>query len=90
MQVLYEKNANELIVPASITKVLTALTVLDLVTDLNLCITINSNDCVIGSGASFIPGDQLSVLDALYALLLPSSNVIANALARTFGKLTTD
>ena len=59
-------------------------------TDLNSCITINSHDCVMGSGASIIPGDRLSVLDALYALLLPSSNVIANALARTFGKMIMD
>ena len=43
-------------------------------------------DLVGGSGNYFKEGDIISFEDALYLLLLPSSNVVAQALARTIGR----
>ena len=88
--VLYTKNANEKLFPASLTKIMTAIVVLDksngnyddLVTFSYNAVTrdIDQNSVTIGASA----GDQLSVKDCLYSLLLPSANDAANALAEHF------
>lgn len=84
--VLYEKNAHEAYFPASITKVMTAVIVLENVKNLEEKVTFSSaatganlepNSTVIGA----IAGDKLSVRDCLYSLLLHSANDCANALA---------
>ena len=82
--ILYEKNANEAYFPASITKILTALVILENC-DLDETVTFSSfavnslepDASILGARA----GDQLSVRDCLYALLLQSANEVANALA---------
>lgn len=81
---LYAKNATKKMYPASTTKLLTALLALEN-GNLDDVITysweaVNS----IGQNASHIgmrTGEQLSVRDSLYGLLLPSANEAANALA---------
>lgn len=81
---LYAKNATKKMYPASTTKLLTALLTLENGT-LDDIISyswkaVNS----IGQNASHIgmrTGEQLSVRDSLYGLLLPSANEAANALA---------
>ena len=84
--VLYEKNATTAYYPASITKVLTAIIVLENCTDLEDKVTFSNaavntnleqNSTIIGA----VPGDKLSVRDCLYGLLLQSANDCANALA---------
>ncbi len=85
--VLYEYNGDKKLYPASLTKVMTAIIVLDrigdnfddLVTFSYNSVTkdIDKNSVTIGASA----GDQLSVKDCLYSLLLPSANDAANALA---------
>ncbi len=84
--VLYEKNATTAYYPASITKVLTAIIVLENCTNLEDKVTFSNaavntnleeNSTVIGA----IAGDKLSVRDCLYGLLLQSANDCANALA---------
>lgn len=85
--ILYENNANQKLYPASIVKIMTALIVLDkvngnyddLVTFSYNAVTrdIDRQSATIGASA----GDQLSVKDCLYSLLLPSANDVANALA---------
>ena len=85
--VLYEKNANERLYPASLTKVMTAIIVFDKVNGnyddmvnfsyLSVTKDIDKSSVTIGASA----GDQLSVKDCLYSLLLPSANDAANALA---------
>ncbi len=84
--VLYAKNEHEHYFPASITKVLTAVVVLEHVKNLDEKLTFSSsatsgnleaNSTVIGA----VPGDKLSVRDCLYSLLLHSANDCANALA---------
>lgn len=82
--ILYEKNSRESYYPASITKILTALIIIENC-DLDDTVTFsNSAVNTLESGASILGarvGDKLSVRDCLYALLLQSANEVANALA---------
>ena len=82
--VLFEKNSHEPYYPASITKILTALIVIEncgldeTVTFSNTAVnTLEPNSSILGARV----GDTLSVRDCLYALLLQSANEVANALA---------
>ncbi len=82
--VLYGKNIHETYSPASITKVLTALIVLEhcsldetVTFSENAVYNVESNS----SSAGYDTGDTASVKDCLYALLLKSANESANALA---------
>lgn len=86
MDVLYAQNETNVIVPASTTKILTAITVLDWVNDINETFEFVSSDMIGGSGAIFKVGDVVSFKDALYALMLPSSNQSAQAMARVVGR----
>lgn len=86
MEVLYAQNENNVIVPASTTKMLTALTVFDWIPDINDTFTFVQSDMIGGSGAVFSVGDIVSFKDALYALMLPSSNQSAQAMARVVGR----
>lgn len=82
--VLSGKNIHEPYYPASITKILTALVIIKHC-DLNDTVTFsNSAVNTLEPGASILgarAGDQMSVRDCLYALLLQSANEVANALA---------
>lgn len=84
--ILYEKNSTTAYYPASITKVLTAILVLENCENLEDKVTfsyaavngnLEPNSTIIGA----VPGDKLSVRDCLYCLLLHSANDCANALA---------
>lgn len=82
--IIFEKNAYARMYPASITKVMTALVVLEHCA-LDEKVTF-SYDAVYNvdagsSNAEIEQGDVLSVEDCLYALLLKSANEAANALA---------
>ena len=82
--VLYEKNANERYFPASITKLLTALIIVERCNlDDTLTFSYNAvhNVEAGSSSAGFLVGDTVTVKDALYAMLLQSANEAANALA---------
>ena len=82
--VLYEKNMHGTYPPASITKVLTALIVLEKC-DLGEEVTFSRNAVRNveddSTSAGYEPGDTASVETLLYALLLKSANETANALA---------
>ena len=88
--VLYEYNAHEQRYPASITKVMTALLALEAVDQgqisLDQMVTLTSDLYQDigegGSSADLRVGEQLSVLDLLYCVLLPSANEACNALAQ--------
>lgn len=86
MNILYSQNSENTILPASTTKTLTALTVLDWVADVNETFTFIQSDMIGGSGSVFSAGDIVSFKDALYALMLPSSNQSAQAMARVVGR----
>lgn len=88
--VIFAQNIHEQMIPASITKLLTALVVIENCDNLDAPITF-SHDAVYnvedGSGnkLNLDEGDVLSVRDCLYVMLLQSSNQAANALAEYIG-----
>ena len=83
-EVLYGKNQDQQFYPASITKVMTALVVLE---HCNLNDTVTFSETAtsnLESGAVALgvsAGDQLTVEQSLYGLLLKSANEIGNGLA---------
>ena len=82
--VIYEKNSNERMYPASTTKILTAIIALESCS-LNDRITASPNAInSIKSGytnANIQVGEELSMEDLLYALLIKSANEAANVIA---------
>lgn len=83
--VLYAKEPDLRLRPASTIKILTALVVADWIVDLDSIVTITEDDVAGGSGGLLVADDQISVVDLLYALIIISSNTAANALARYAG-----
>ena len=85
-EVLYEKNARKQTHPASLTKLVTAIVVLDHCENLNEMVTV-SESCLTelydtGSSLGGLKaGETLSVYDLLCCLLLQSANEAATALA---------
>lgn len=81
--VLYEKDSEELRYPASTTKLLTALIALEN-SSLTETVTFSETAVDLEDGASSIDavaGEEMSMKDVLYGLLLPSGNDCANAIA---------
>ena len=86
MQVLYEKNAQAKLYPASLTKVLTALTAMTRISDLDETVTITAamlEGLEDGSYsiAGFLLGEEVTMRDLLYGVLLPSGADACQALA---------
>ena len=84
--VLYEKDADTLYPPASTTKLLTALIVLENCNDLNDVVTfseeaVRDKEPDSGNRYNVAPGDQLTVEQCLHFMLMQSSNQTADALA---------
>lgn len=89
-ELLYQKNENKRLYPASLTKIMTATVVLDTANDLNEVVTAGESAIAIlqGTDSSTMglqAGEQLSVLNLLYTLLVHSANDAANILAEHFG-----
>lgn len=89
--VIYEKNADQKLYPASLTKIMTAIVVLDECKDLEgTIVTANKDtlDLLLGTDSSvfnLVDGEQLPALELLYILLVHSANDAANTLAEHFG-----
>ena len=89
-EVLYEQNAHEKNYPASITKVMTTLLVLEAVDRGEAALTdivtvgdeVNLGIGEGGSGVGLKEGEQLSLEDLLYCALTASANEACNALAQ--------
>lgn len=84
LTVLYEKNMNEPLYPASITKLMTALLAMEaLEPEQVLTVSQSAVNAVprTSSHISLLPGEQLTVEDALYAIGMESANDAANVLA---------
>lgn len=82
--VLYEKNMNEPLYPASITKLMTALLAMEtLEPEQVLTVSQAAVNAVprTSSHISLLPGERLTVADALYAIGMESANDAANVLA---------
>lgn len=88
-EILYELNAHEKRYPASITKVMTALLTLEAVDRGELALTdvitappgIHNDLSADSSTANIKSGEEMSLLDLLYCVLLPSANEACNVLA---------
>lgn len=87
--VLYGKNMHEHYFPASITKILTALVVIENCDNLDETLTFSHRAVydveANSSSAGYDEGDEVTVRTALYAMLLASANEAANALAEHIG-----
>ncbi|MCX7624226.1 MAG: D-alanyl-D-alanine carboxypeptidase [Thermomicrobium sp.] len=87
--ILYAKNADELRAPASLTKLATALTAVDLA-PLDTTLRVTADDLVGEASMGLRPGDQLTLETALYGLLLASGNDAAMVIARNLSALPGD
>lgn len=86
-EILYEKNINEKIQIASLTKIMTALVTLENIDDINKQVIITKEDLkglnelnLVTAG--FTEGEVVTYKDLLYGLMLPSGADAANALKR--------
>lgn len=79
---IYSKNGDEQLYPASITKIMTCILTLEN-SSLDEIVTVDSKTPynIYGSNIALKPGENISVEDLLYALMLPSANDAAEALA---------
>lgn len=82
---ILSKNGNVRTSPASMTKVLTCIVLIENISNLNKTITFQESDFVGGSGVELKVGDVITLRDALYTMLLSSSNDTAKAVARVVG-----
>ncbi len=85
-EILYGKNASTVTPIASITKLMTAMVVLDAAPDLNESITISSEDmdALKGTHSRLKPGASLTRDELLRIALMASENRAAAALGRTY------
>ena len=80
---LYQQALTERMNPASTTKVMTAVVALKY-GNLSDLVTVPEEAVITESGSSMagvVPGDQMSLEDLLYGLMIPSGNDAANAIA---------
>ncbi|MEZ4524117.1 MAG: hypothetical protein R3A46_21165 [Thermomicrobiales bacterium] len=83
-EVLYEKDAHVRTPMASLTKMMTAIVAVRTVS-LDTGVTIDESDLVGEATMGLVAGDQVTIGDLLYGLLLPSGNDAAMAIARGVG-----
>lgn len=84
-EVLWSRDLHGLRAPASVTKMLTALTAVDLA-PLDTKITVQQSDLVGEASMGAPAGETLTLETLLYGMLLPSGNDAATAIARSLGK----
>ncbi len=99
--VVYQKNANKKMYPASLTKLMTTILAFENTTDLDntmvrcgatvwdefINMGLKSSDI---SSAGIIPGEDRSMRDLLYCMLLPSANEAASIVASYVGGSRSD
>ena len=80
-QVLFEKNSQKIMYPASTTKITTLITALEN-GDLNSIVTVSPSAAAVeGSSLELNAGDRLVLRNALYGMMLVSGNDAAEAIA---------
>lgn len=81
-QPLYEKSADEALYPASTTKIMTALLVIE-AGDLDREVEVTLEDSKVGeSSLHLLPGERYTRRQMLFGLMLKSANDVAHALGR--------
>jgi len=83
--VLFEKNPDAVRAIASLTKLMTALVVLEQTPNLDAEVVIIAEDQVPATSTIFRIGDRVSMRDLLFASMIGSANDAARALARASG-----
>lgn len=81
--VLFEKNANTRLMPASLTKIMTALVAMDYFDEDSVLMVKNGQNSN-GNTIKLKKGDQLIAQDLLYGLLVPSGNDAAVTFAENY------
>jgi serine-type D-Ala-D-Ala carboxypeptidase (penicillin-binding protein 5/6) len=81
-EVLYARSPNERLLPASTTKLMTALIVYEKLGGMHGDVTIEESDRAEPSNIPVIPGETISVNTLFHALLIESANDSARALGR--------
>lgn len=88
--ILFQKNKEEILPIASLTKIMTAIIVLENF-DLEEIIKVSKNSVLtLGDKGGLIRGEELKIRDLLYIMLIESSNDAAMALASDSSKLSYD
>lgn len=82
---LFARNSDEILPLASLTKLMTALIVYEMLPDWNELIVIEASDARNGGIPYFIAGDEVTRNDLWHLMLIASSNDAAAALARSLG-----
>lgn len=85
-EVIYEKNADEVVSVASMTKIMSSIVLIENIDDLNKTVVLNSNHFnglkeKNASLAGFYIGQRVTYQDLLYGILLPSGAEAVQALA---------
>ncbi|MDQ8953470.1 serine hydrolase [Acinetobacter rudis] len=86
LNLLINKNSEQVTMPASLTKVLSTVVALESKININEIFNVIDEDVVSGSGYNLQDGDQVSLIDLLHNMMLPSSNTAANCVARVLGE----
>jgi len=84
-KIIYEKNPDDVLPLASLTKVLTAVTALDTMTDDDL-VQISPEGLQYGNDAAFVSGSNFRLKDILKVALVSSSNTAARSIAIAGGQ----
>ena len=87
-RILYSRGAHDRLAPASTTKILTAILAIEYgkVQDI---VTVADSDLVGESSMGLVGGEQQTMHELLYGLMLPSGNDAAAAIARSLGEKST-
>lgn len=88
--VIFDKNADKVTAPASLTKITTAILTIENCQDLDAVVTVkqSSIDAIAGTNSStagLLAGEELTVRQLLYCLLVRSANEAAVILADYIG-----
>jgi len=81
---MYSRNPDAPLMPASITKVMTALVALDYWSDLDTVIEVKNEDRAIGQTISLVKGERITLKNILAGLLVHSGNDAALAIADNY------
>ena len=87
---LYSNNPSTVMLPASVSKVMTAILLNDNVLDINQAATVHESDRQPPTGTNFVAGDVLTLRDLLQCMLMESSNTSAQVIARVVGGILLD
>jgi len=86
--ILYDKNGEEVYMPASTTKVMTAILALEML-ELDQMVTVGAKPPYAeGASMGFKEGEEVMVIDLIYALMLHSANDAAEILAEAVSGTT--